>query len=285
MRYTSTAKDAFAKHLSDKNEEDGPKPTAAGTLLRCSDAQNCLRQRGFAAAQFPICHQITTDTLLAFSLGNAMHEVLQNAISHTYSNSEMEAVVDLSATGVSLSGSADGLVEIDGEKMILEIKTMSAYPFKLAKQSGLPKRQHVAQAALYAMGFPEVTKLWIVYLAKESAFKGHKAGETIEFILDLDEPTFEGLTPRQVAEGELENFRSVQNDLSNNMLPDAVVFDDDGVDMLVEKPPAYGSSKGQPWNCRFCRYQSICEAVGPTEVTLEAARTHAEWLTHEGELV
>jgi hypothetical protein len=284
MKYTSTARDAFVKHLSDKNEEDGPKPTAAGTLMRCSDAQNCLRQRGFAAAKFPDAHSIGPDTLLAFSLGHAMHEVLQESIGHVYGG-EFEAVVDLSATGVSLSGSADGVVEIDGETRLLEIKTMSAYPFKLAKEYGLPKRQHVAQAALYAMGFAKVTKLWIVYLAKESAFKGHKAGETIEFIIDLDEEIIDGYTPRQIAEIELEHFRSVQKDLSEDMLPDAIVFDDDGADMLVEKPPAYGAGKGQPWNCRFCRYQSICEAVGPTEVTLEAARTHAEWLTHEGETV
>jgi hypothetical protein len=161
---------------------------------------------------------------------------------------------------------------------------MSAYPFKLAKESGMPKRQHVAQAALYAMGFPEVTHLWVVYLAKESGFRGHKAGEMLEFVIDLDEQIIDGYTPRQIAEQELEHFRSVQKDLSEDMLPDAIVFDDNGADMLIEKPPAYGAAKGQ-WQCRFCRYQSICEAVGPTQVTLEAARTHAEWLTHEGETV
>ena len=285
MKYTSTASDAFAKHLFDKNEEDGPKPTAAGTLMRCSDAQNCLRQRGFAAAKFPEVHSIDTNTLLAFSLGTSMHELLQNAIGNVYGG-EFEAVVDLSGSGVSLSGSADGVVEVDGETRLLEIKTMGSFPFKLAKESGLPKRQHVAQAALYAMGFPEVTKLWVVYLAKESGFRNaHKAGDMLEFVIDLDEELFEGFTPRQIAEQELDNFRSVQKSLSEDMLPDAVVFDDNGVDILVEKPPAYGSGKGQPWNCRYCRYQSICEAVGPTEVTLDAARTHAEWLTHEGEIV
>jgi len=283
MRYTSTASDAFAKYLQDKREADGPKETAAGTLLRCSDAQNCLRQRGFAAAKFPEVHSIDTTVLLAFSLGTSMHELLQESIGNSYEG-EFEAVVDLSATGVSLSGSADGVVEVDGETRLLEIKTMSAYPFKLAKESGLPKRQHVTQAALYAIGFPEVTKLWMVYLAKESAFRGHKAGEMLEFLIGLDEEIIDGYTPRQIAEIELEHFRSVQKDLSEDMLPDAILFDDNGADMLIEKPPAYGSSKGQ-WQCRFCRYQSICEAVGPTEVTLDAARTHAEWLTHEGETV
>ena len=283
MKYANTASDAFAKYLSDKREADGPKETAAGTLLRCSDAQNCLRQRGFAAAKFPEVHSIDTTVLLAFSLGTSMHELLQESISNSY-DMESEAVVDLSGSGVSLSGSADGVVEVDGQTRLLEIKTMSAYPFKLAKESGMPKRQHVAQAALYAMGFPEVTKLWIVYLAKESGFRGHKAGEMLEFVIDLDEQIIDGYTPRQIAEQELEHFRSVQKDLSEDMLPDAIVFDDNGADMLIEKPPAYGAAKGQ-WQCRFCRYQSICEAVGPTQVTLEAARTHAEWLTHEGETV
>ena len=279
MQYSNVARESFERFLADDNEENGAKPTAAGTLMRCSDAGNCLRQRGFAAAKFPEAHSFDTSTLIAFSLGTSMHELLQESIGHVHGG-EFEKVVDLSPLGVSLSGSSDGVVEVDGQTRLLEIKTMSSYPFKLAKQTGLPKRQHVAQAALYAMGTPEVTHLWMVYLAKESGFKGHKAGETIEWVIELDEPMYEGMTPRQIAEGELENFRSVQSDLSNGMLPDAVVFDDYGVDMLVEKPPAYGS-KGKPWNCCYCRYQSICEACGPTEVSLQTAKVHAGWLTEE----
>ena len=281
MQYSNTARESFEKFLADDNEENGAKPTAAGTLMRCSDAGNCLRQRGFAAAKFPEAHSFDTSTLIAFSLGTSMHELLQESIGHVHGG-ECEKVVDLSPLGVSLSGSSDGVVEVDGQTRLLEIKTMNAYPFKIAKETGLPKRQHVAQAALYAMGTPEVTHLWMVYLAKESGFRGaHKVGDMLEFILELDEPTFEGLSPRQIAEGELENFRSVQSDLSNGMLPDAVVFDDNGMDMLVEKPPAYGAGKGTPWNCRYCRYQSICEACGPTEVSLQTAKMHAGWLTEE----
>ena len=279
MQYSNTARESFERFLADDNEENGAKPTAAGTLMRCSDAGNCLRQRGFSASRFPEAHKFDTSTLIAFSLGTSMHELLQESIGHVHGG-EFEKVVDLSPLGVSLSGSSDGVVEVDGQTRLLEIKTCGAYPFRLAKETGLPKRQHVAQAALYAMGTPEVTHLWMVYLAKESGFKGHKAGETIEWVIELDEELFDGFTPRQIAEQELDNFRSVQQSLSEEMLPDAVVFDDDGVDMLVEKPPAYGS-KGKPWNCCYCRYQSICEACGPTEVSLQTAKVHAGWLTEE----
>ena len=103
----------------------------------------------------------------------------------------------------------------------------------------------------------------------------------LEFVIELDEELFDGFTPRQIAEQELDNFRSVQQSLSEELLPDAVVFDDNGGDMWVEKPPAYGAGKGQPWNCRYCRYQSICEACGPTEVSLQTAKVHAGWLTEE----
>ena len=52
MQYSNTARESFERFLADDNEENGAKPTAAGTLMRCSDAGNCLRQRGFAAAKF-----------------------------------------------------------------------------------------------------------------------------------------------------------------------------------------------------------------------------------------
>jgi len=281
MQYSNVARESFERFLADDNEENGAKPTAAGTLMRCSDAGNCLRQRGFSASRFPEAHKFDTSTLIAFSLGTSMHELLQNAIGHVYGG-EFEKVVDLSPLGVSLSGSADGVVEVDDQTRLLEIKTMGSYPFKIAKETGLPKRQHVAQAALYALGTPGVTHLWMVYVAKESGFRGaFKAGEMLEFVIDLDEELFDGFTPQQIAMQELDNFRSVQQSLAEEMLPDAVVFDDNGMDMLVEKPPAYGASKGQPWNCRYCRYQSICEAIGPSEVSLRTAKMHAGWLTEE----
>ena len=127
MQYSNTARASFERFLADDNEENGAKPTAAGTLMRCSDAGNCLRQRGFAAAKFPEAHSFDTSTLIAFSLGTSMHELLQESIGHVHGG-EFEKVVDLSPLGVSLSGSSDGVVEVDVQTRLLEIKTMSSNP-------------------------------------------------------------------------------------------------------------------------------------------------------------
>ena len=94
MQYSNTARESFERFLADDNEENGAKPTAAGTLMRCSDAGNCLRQRGFSASRFPEAHEFDTSTLIAFSLGTSMHELLQNAIGHVYGG-EFEKAVDL----------------------------------------------------------------------------------------------------------------------------------------------------------------------------------------------
>ena len=45
MQYSNTARESFERFLADDNEENGAKPTAAGTLMRCSDALNCLRDK------------------------------------------------------------------------------------------------------------------------------------------------------------------------------------------------------------------------------------------------
>ena len=260
------------------------KETACGTQSRVSDSGACLRQRGFNALQTTECHEIDTSTLLAFELGTHMHNVIQEACADQFEG-EYETPIDLSYTGVSLSGSCDGLIKVNDEYRLLEIKTMSPFGFKLARESGVPKREHLSQASLYAKGMIETGKqvdaVYFVYMAKGDDFRSKtKAGDIIEWVIPLDEVIYEyGMSPMQLADAELELFRSVQQDLSNDMLPDAVLFDDNGVDKLVESPSPYGvPHKGGHWQCRYCRYNELCQMVGPTEVTLTTARYHESLL-------
>jgi len=278
MKFTSDIAEAYDRYLQGNREI---KPTACGTMMRVSDSGACLRQRGFTAAKFDECHNLESSTLLAFELGTHMHTVVQDACADQFEG-EYETAIDLSHTGVSVSGSCDGLVKIGDQYRLLEIKTMSPFGFKLAKEAGVPKREHLSQASMYAKGMidagSQVDAVYLVYIAKGDDFRSKtKAGDMIEWVIPLDEEVYEyGMSPLQLADAELELFRSVQHDLSNDMLPDAVLFDDSGTDILVESPSPYGvPHKGGHWQCRYCRHNEICSMVGPTEVTLSKARFHA----------
>ena len=281
MKQTSDISTAYEQFLQGNRSV---KETACGTQSRVSDSGACLRQRGFNALQTHECHQIDTSTLLAFELGTHMHNVIQEACADQFEG-EYETAIDLSYTGVSLSGSCDGLIKVNDEYRLLEIKTMSPFGFKLARESGVPKREHLSQASLYAKGMIETGKqvdaVYLVYMAKGDDFRSKiKAGDIVEWVIPLDEVIYEyEMSPMQLADAELELFRSVQQDLSNDMLPDAVLFDDNGVDTLVERPSPYGvPHKGGHWQCRYCRHNELCQIVGPTEVTLTTARYHESLL-------
>ena len=287
MRRVIDVQKVYGDYLRNKNEEEGPKPTACGTMFRISDSGNCLRQRAFSAAKFPEVHQFSDQNLLAFAIGTHMHEAVQEACLAKLGG-EYETAIDLSSTGVSLSGSCDGVIEFDpGYNRLLEIKTMSGFGFKLAKESDLPKLDHLTQASLYALGLfksgTPVQEIHMVYIAKESDFRsGTKQGDTLEWVIPFDEPIEPyGKSPHEYALEELERFRTVQADLGAGVISEPIVYDDQLNPYEVTDPPGYMAKKGQPWNCRYCRYNEICKYIGPGQVDIGVARYHANNLAEE----
>ena len=262
----------FAAYQLQKRLEDGPKPTAAGTLMRCSDAGSCIRKRGFAAIEAPETEEIGPETLLAFEIGNSIHEVLQEAfLNDPGLEVEVETPIDLSHLGVSLSGHTDGIITMpNGTKIILEIKTMSGFGAKMHFR-GEPKREHVAQAGLYALGV-EADGILLVYVSKESDFRsGIRPGQIAQWYYGLDDEVFFGESVRSITEDELSDCADIESIVKNGMIPAPLVPNDTGAKVLVEDPPDYGG-KGSPWNCRYCLYNSLCRTVGPGDVSIDIVR-------------
>jgi hypothetical protein len=281
MAETTLIQDAWDHHSRLTRQEEGPKPTAAGTLMRVSDTGSCLRQRGFAAAGIPECEEIDAATLLAFQLGTSIHESLQAAVARMWPAAQIETPIDLSHTGVSLSGHTDGMWEIpahSANSVILEAKTVGGWAAKNVWLNG-PKRADVAQAALYASGTDSAAVL-MVYVAKEKAWaskalpSGINPGDMREWLLPLHEPDdmFDGLSPHDLALQELGWFAEAEQSVTEGFLPRAQAPNDEGVLEFVEYPGPYGvQSKGGYWGCRYCRHNRTCAEVGPAAVELEVA--------------
>ena len=248
--------------------EEGPKPTAADTLLRCSDAGSCLRKRAFSALKMPETEAVGASTLLAFEIGNSIHDSIQQAfIADPGFDCEVETPIDLTPHGVSLSGHSDGIITMpDGTKVVLEIKTVSGFAAKL-HFNGDPKREHIAQSGIYALGV-NADAILLVYVAKESDFRaGIKPGNIQQWYFEMDQEALPYETVREIATAELDRFKQVEETLYAKMWPAALVPNDHGDLTLVDDPPDYGS-KGKPWNCAYCQYNSLCRTLGPEETPL-----------------
>ena len=254
----------YARH---RRAEEGPKPTACGTLQRVSNAGTCIRQRALDALDIPECEEIDAGTLLAFSLGNTIHEQLQAAMVQQH-GALTEVPIDLSHLGVSLSGHCDWIY---GDT-IGEVKTVSSYGAMVAWEADQPKIEHIAQAGLYGLGVG-ADAIHVVYVAKESDFrKGIKPGDSREWVYGMDEVQPWG-TVESVASRELQRFTAVEEIIGDGRIPEALAPTEDQMDLQrIDSPAAYGiRSKGAYWGCRYCRHNTTCQQLGPDETTIERA--------------
>ena len=235
-----------------QEEEVGPKPTAANTLLRCSDAGSCERQRGFNAINAKPTEHRSAETMLAFELGYAIHESLQEMMLQLDGfNTAIEVPVDLSGWGVSLSGHCDAVItNSEGKCMVVEIKTMSGYG-AVRHFVGGPKREHVAQAGLYAAGL-DADAILIIYVAKEAAYRKSlsvRPGQIMQWYYELDEEVYPDESVRDVMQMELNRFARVESELSKNRLPEPLVQDEETLEMFrVDLPGPFDQpSKHHHW--------------------------------------
>lgn len=255
--------------LRNERLAEGVRPTACGTGLRGSQAYVCDRQIAFQAARVPECEELPYTTLLAFNFGQAMHEKVQASLEALWGDFESEVQVDLRPLGYNCSGHADGHNVIDDTGTVYEIKTMKAYPFKLAK-GGEFKIEHALQAGIYALGLG-ADSIHLVYICKEGNFRDKvTAGDTLEFRIGMDEvlPSY-GQTLRSLVVEELDRLQRVWDQVKDGVVP-ARWIPGHG---HVEQVPSYLQKKVSPWNCAYCSFNSACRSMPTEAVPVELAPT------------
>ena len=262
--------------LRGERESQGPKPTAFGTSMRASSAHGCERSLALDAAQVPECEEIGYETLLAFKLGDAMHDLVQRGVAAMFPDFKAEVPVDLRPFGYDVSGSADGVMVEGDELTVHEIKTMKPYPFNLSMTSGAPRLGDILQAGIYVYGMG-ADAIRFIYICKETDKRsGRVPGDTQEFRLRMGDMVDEaGDTVKSLVENELMRLQRISESAADGVIPPR---DIPGVG-LVDSPPRYQADRGQPWNCRFCRHNSTCRVMesGPVPVEFAASFVSEAW--------
>src|SRR5215831_975746 len=258
--------------MIEAREAEGPRPTFRGTRLRASQALKCALAVGFEILQVQASNPIPFETLMAFEVGNEFHRKILGIVMR-----QLGAAIEV--TGYypeeDLSCHADfvynrylfnpGQADIP-IKTVGEIKSSSGFGFLIitgqrrSDEGPGPRDEHVAQAALCAMA-PNIDakNLHFVYIDKDR----HSIAE---WILHMDEPQvrYQGLSPRQLAEAELERMRGILGRLDSGMLPARHV---PGFGRVNHVPSP--DSRDNPWQCRYCQYNAICSTIAPTPTPLD----------------
>ena len=292
MTDSTLAYEAYRRLVRLEHVRGGALETAFPTLGRGSMAGACDRQIGFQMLDAEPSEQTTDATLLAFHTGHHLHELVQEAMQFFY-GMECESKVDLRPIGYDISGHADGVYEHDGKRIVFELKTKKAYPFRKARNPGSSRERQmelneVQQAGMYALAVG-ADAIHIVYLAKDNfgtAFKPRdhiQAGETIEWMLDLDDPVpGDGRTVREVSQLEAERINRISEQIKSDELP-ARNIPGWGIDGRVDVLPQPGSSDG-PWRCRYCDFWGLCDTMPAQALSLDDVLIplkNGQWINRE----
>jgi hypothetical protein len=189
--------------------------------LYCGDAAYCSRKSVlFATTEGQ--NVMSAASLLYMDIGTVIHRVFQKGLEKAGVLVEAERRVNLRYKDIELSGMIDGILKIDDEYKILEIKTCGGLP-------GKPKKEHLHQALTYAL-ITGIYKVVIFYQSRKVAGWEGKL-ECVEFEIDVN-PT--------------------QLDMVAEILATSFVC---AKKKVIPPIPLHIGSQG---DCGFCPFTTIC---------------------------
>ncbi len=239
--------------VADLGVADEHKPTADGSFLRASSVGACVRKQIYDGLQLPastINYENAVNGLVAREIGNTLHHQIQCALQQSESFKDFVAEVPVSLPEYMRSGHTDGVyTNADSQRVVIEIKTMRNYGFRMARRDG-PKEEHMLQAAAYAMGlgYDFIHMIYVCSDAAPGKWKDSaRAGDMIEWVIDIDDVVEEsGATLRQITDYVLsEDCLHIGTALANDEIPKGL--------------KDYWNDEDLPWECNYCSHKALCE--------------------------
>lgn len=211
-----------------------------------SEALKCSRMIGLRLLTNDTGHeQVRLNSLLAFSLGDHIHERIQSAFKLLYADFVEE--VRWERRDWNMTGRADGMYTDDeGVRVIVEIKSMTPAMFVKAVKRDAPHYEHALQAQISAVA-KDAQAVHLVYVNKAP----RQTEEAMaEWYAEVD-------TSATMA--EIERLSTIVANANAGILSERF-YDGDVIDNPERKK----------WPCEYCNVREWCIRLGAGEKRLSA---------------
>jgi hypothetical protein len=247
---------------------------------RASWAANCNRATAYLITRTEESNPVTIADAWRFSLGNFVHEAVQQDLIEAFPGVEVEVPVDLRPIGIDGAATADVLGDVDGVRTAMELKSINGFGFKMAATSFKsppegPRHSALVQGALAATA-GEAERLIIGYLSLENVspqLASYTDSEIGRFAAEWH------YTPdefRPIAMEESERVANILTRLDQGWEPAQFkrrIPDPDYPKRMEVTDPSTGHwiesdpngaiiSTGRAWQCAYCPFRDRCIADG-----------------------
>jgi hypothetical protein len=273
----------LVERMQAHNDEAGDKPTAYGTRIRHSDAGKCARAIAFRALGVK-GEPMDQAGVWVTSLGTLIHEHWQDALQAVYPDAEVEP--KLRIDGLDASGHADAVVNHEGKRILVELKTTGGFGYKKKVgdrgQAEGPSYEHILQAALNGAAV-DADEIVIAYMATEAisrqAAKGKK--HITELTRFCAEWTFTREEYEPLARKEQERLQGILDVVDGGELPRRIIPSPElpkGAEIVdplagrfeVRDHDGRIADTGTWWSCQYCPFQSTCATTGSGRVPVSS---------------
>jgi hypothetical protein len=127
----------------------------------------CARQIYYNKTKTPESNPIDTHTYIKFAMGNSVHDSLQGIFQKMGIWIEGEDFKEIKYQGLDWIYRIDGLLDIEGEKRIVEIKSVYASGYNFVEKK--PKDDHIKQLIMYML-FEKIDKGSLIYIGRDNGY-------------------------------------------------------------------------------------------------------------------
>ncbi len=254
----------------------------AGPYRASYAGKRCDRQLYYALAGTPESNPSDLADAWRFELGHRVHDMAQEMVARCWPGGENEVNVDLNTIGIPGSAHVDTVIDHEGHKTVVEIKSATGYSFKMATTTfggppEGPKFSAILQGAMAAAAI-SAERLVIVNFALENLSKSWAygeapvtrfAGEWHYMVSDL----------QPAIDYEVQRVADILKFVELEEVPEPYVHDpgEVAVGKLAEGARITDPSKGlwiveneeeeivdtgKYWLCGYCEYRDTCMKEG-----------------------
>ena len=268
----------FEAYLERGEDQKGLAIPEAGPYRGSMASKRCDRALYYGLADTPPSNPPTQADMWRMGLGSTVHLMLQDIADKLFPNARNEVKIDLRSIGVPGSSHADLVIEHEGVKTLVELKSINGFGFKMIATTFKGPAEgarfgDVMQGALAAAA-EGCERLVVAYLSMEvvspSMAKSYSDTEAGRFAAEWHY-TIEELQP--LIDAEKERIEGIMRDVERKepsprllVAPeypaDAIVTSpEDGMWMVKGEGNAIEDT-GDTWMCNYCWHRDICISDG-----------------------
>jgi CRISPR/Cas system-associated exonuclease Cas4 (RecB family) len=206
----------------------------------------CKRKIFYKKTYVKESNPLDTHTYIKFEMGHSVHDSIQNILKEIGIYKEGEDFREISWGGLDWIYRIDGLLEVNNEQYIIEIK--SVYSSGYTSIENKPKPEHLQQLQLYQK-FEKINRGILLYIGRDT-------GYIVEYHNHVD--TF---NPDQFEQQKLIELKQLKTMIENNQLPNRDhqrVFKKMPNGNLSENFQKNGKKYKTYWACSYCMYKDLC---------------------------